>query len=131
MRIFLGFDAVTLYEGNNLSPNPADISSFDNNFLECDTVKRNIFRRKRKVITDIFTTDVDPGYKNIEKFRGGVQKYKMGSKDFLSSISFKLKHEKNQLVSFNGKSKTFRMPIKKIYLITINDKDKNEISIIS
>ena len=35
--------------------------------------------------------DVDPGYRYIEKFRGGVQWYMMVSKDIISSICFKLK----------------------------------------
>ena len=35
--------------------------------------------------------DVDPGYKYIEKFCGGVQWYMMESKDIISSICFKLK----------------------------------------
>ena len=58
--------------------------------------------------------DVDPGYKNIEKFRGGVQWYMMESKDIISSICFKLKNESNQSVSFNRQSITFRLPIKEI-----------------
>ena len=37
--------------------------------------------------------DVDLGYKDIEKFRGGVQWCKMESKDFVSSFNFKLKME--------------------------------------
>ena len=59
-------------------------------------------------------TDVDPGYKYIEEFRGGVQWYMMGSKDFISRISCKLKKENNRLVSFNGQSFTFRLPLKEI-----------------
>ena len=58
--------------------------------------------------------DVDPGYKYIEKFRGGVQWYMMESKDILSSICFTLKIENNQLVTFNGQSITFRLSIKEI-----------------
>ena len=58
--------------------------------------------------------DVDPGYKYIEKSRGGVQWYMMESKDNISSICFKLKNENNQLVSFNGQSITFRLSITEI-----------------
>ena len=58
--------------------------------------------------------DVDPEYKYIEKFRGGVQRYMMESKDIISSICFKLKNENNELVSFNGQSITFRLSIKEI-----------------
>ena len=35
--------------------------------------------------------DGDPAYKNVGKVRGYVQWYMMESKDFLSSITFKLK----------------------------------------
>ena len=42
--------------------------------------------------------DVDPGYKHIEKFRGGVQWLMMESKDIISSICFKLKNENGNLV---------------------------------
>ena len=56
--------------------------------------------------------DVDPGYKCIEKFRGGVQWYIMESKDNISSVCFKLKIENSQLVSFNGQSVTFCLSIK-------------------
>ena len=31
--------------------------------------------------------DVNPGYRYIEKFRGGIQWYMMESKDFISNIS--------------------------------------------
>ena len=55
--------------------------------------------------------DVDTGYKFIEKFRGGVQWYMMESKDIISSICFKIKNENGNLVSFKGKSLTFRLSI--------------------
>ena len=58
--------------------------------------------------------DVDHGYKYVETFRGGVQWYVMESKYIISSICFKLKSEKNQIVSFNGQSITFRLSIKEI-----------------
>ena len=53
-----------------------------------------IFRGKRSGIIHNFTIDVNPGYKNIEKFRGGVQWYMMKTKDFISSISSKFKKMK-------------------------------------
>ena len=37
--------------------------------------------------------DVHPGYKNLEKIRGGVQWYMMESGDIISSICFILKNE--------------------------------------
>ena len=58
--------------------------------------------------------EIDPGYENIEKFRGGIQWYMMGSKDIISNICFKLEKENSQQVSFNGRSKTFRLYIKEI-----------------
>ena len=64
--------------------------------------------------------DVDPVYKYIEKFRGGVLFYMMESKDIISSICFKLKKkENNQVVSFNGQSITFRLPTKEIRKIFV------------
>ena len=38
--------------------------------------------------------DVDPGNEYIEQICGGVQWYMMDTKDFISSISFKLKKGK-------------------------------------
>ena len=91
IRGLLGFDKTTIYEEYNLSPNPVDILSFDNMFLECSIAQGMIFRGKRSGIIHNFTMDVDPGYKYIEKFRCGVQWYMMESKDIISSICFKLK----------------------------------------
>ena len=47
IKDLLGFNARTLYEEYNLSPNPVDILSFDNIFLECDIAhcSRNDFQR--------------------------------------------------------------------------------------
>ena len=58
--------------------------------------------------------DVNPGYKYIENIRGGVQWFMMETKDIISSISFKIKNENRDLVSFNGQSITFRLSIKEI-----------------
>ena len=110
----LGFNKTTIFEEYNLSPNPVDILSFDNIFLECNIAQGMICKGKRSGIIHNFTMDVDPGYKYIEKFRGGVQWYMMESKDIISSIGFKLKNEYNQIVSFNGQSITFRLSIKEI-----------------
>ena len=110
----LGFNKTTIFEEYNLSPNHVHILSFDNIFLECNIAQGIIFKGKRSGIIHNFTMDVDPGYKYIEKFRGGVQWYMMESKDIISSICFKLKNEYNQIVSFNGQSITFRLSIKEI-----------------
>ena len=110
----LGFSKRTIYEEYNLSDNPVDILSFDNIFIETDTAQGMIFKGRRTGINHNFTMDVDPGYKYIEKFRGGIQWYMMEIKDFISSVNLKLKNENGNLVSFNGQSVTFRLSIKEV-----------------
>ena len=61
MRDLLGFNARTLYEEYNLSPNPFDILSFDSIFLECDIAHGMIFKGKRSRINHNFAMDVDLG----------------------------------------------------------------------
>ena len=114
IRGLLGFDNTTIFSEYNQSNNPVDILSFDNVFLQTDIAQGMIFRGKRCGIVHIFTMDFSPGYKYIEKFRGGIQWYMMDTKDFISSISFKLKNENNELVSFNGQLVTFRLTFKKV-----------------
>ena len=110
----LGFNKSTIYEEFNSSPNPVDMFSFDNIFIETNIAKGMIFKGKRTGIIVNFTMDVDPGYKYIEKCRGGVQWYMMDTKDVISSIKFKLKNENGNLVSFIGQSLTFRVSMKEI-----------------
>ena len=110
----LGFNKRTKYEEYNLSDNPVDIISFDNIFIECDIAQGMIFRGKRSGIIFNFVMDVDPGYRYIHKFHGGVQWYMLNTNDFISSINFKLKNENGDLVSFNGQSVTFRLSIKEV-----------------
>ena len=114
IKDLLGFIARTLNAEYTLSNNPVDILSFENIFIECNIARGMIFKGKRSGIIHNFTMDVDPGYKYIEKFHGGVQWYMMKSKDIFSSICFKLKSENEYLVSFNGQSLTFRLSIKEI-----------------
>ena len=57
---------------------------------------------------------VSPGYKYVCRFEGGIQWYMMESIDVIPGISFKLKNENNELVSFNGQSISFRLSIKEI-----------------
>ena len=52
-----------------------------------------VFKGKGREKTHIFTMDVDPGYKNIDKFTGGFQWYLTSSNVFISNIIFKLKIE--------------------------------------
>ena len=110
----LGFDETILFIEYNLSPNPVDILSFDNICIETDIAQGMNFKGRRSGIIHNFTMDVDPGYKYIEKFQGGVQWYMMETKVIISSISFRLKNENGNLVSFNGQSISFRLSIKEI-----------------
>ena len=114
IRDLLGFNKIIKYEENNLSLNPVDILSFDNIFFECVIVQGMIFQGKRSAIIHNCTMDVNSGYQYIEKIGSGVQWYLRESKDILSSVCFKLRNEKNQLVPFNGQSITFRLSIKEI-----------------
>ena len=68
----LGFNKTTIYGEYNLSPNPVDIISFDNTFLEGDIARGMIFRGKRSGIIHNCTKDVNPGYKYNKKIRCGV-----------------------------------------------------------
>ena len=101
IRDLLRFNKTNIYEEYNPSPKPVDILSFDKIFLMCNIAQGMIFKGKRSGKTHNFTMDVDPGFKNIKKFRGGVQLYLRESKDNISSICFKIKNENNQKVSFN------------------------------
>ena len=83
-------------------------------FFECDIAQGVIFKSKRLGIIHNSTIDVDPGYRYIEMFRGGVQWYMMESKDFTSSINYKLKSKNGKLVSFIGQAITLRLPINEI-----------------
>ena len=110
----LGFNKTTIYGDYNFLQTPVDIISFDKIFIETDVAQCMIFRGRRTRIIHNFTMDVNPGYKYIKKFRGGVQWYMLQSKDIISSFGFKLKNENNQLFSFNGQSITFRLSIKEL-----------------
>ena len=114
IRDLLGFNKNTIFDEYNQSPNPVNILSFDNIFLECNIAQGMIFKSKRSGIIHKFSLDISPGYKFVEKFRGGVQWYMLEPKDIISSICFKLKNENGELVSFNGESVTFRLSIKEI-----------------
>ena len=58
--------------------------------------------------------DVDPCYKFIEIFRGGVHWNMMESKDFTSNIIVRLKNENAKSVSFNRQTITFRLSNKEV-----------------
>ena len=114
IRDLLGFDARTLYEEYTPSNNPVDILSFDNIFIETNIAQGMIFRGRRSGIIFNWSMDINPGFKYVHKFRGGVKWYMVESKDIISSICFELKNENNQIVSFNCQSITFRLSIKEI-----------------
>ena len=89
IRNLIGFYETLLYKGYNLSDDPADFLSFDNIFLERDITEGMIFRGERSGVIHNFTIDVDPRYKYIEKFLGGVQWYVMSTRNFFSSNNLK------------------------------------------
>ena len=117
IRILLGFHETILYKEYLLSPNLVDIVSFDNIFLECDNAQGTILKGKRSGIIQSWTLTTVPDYKNVEKFAGGTSWYMMECKDFVSSISFKLKNGNINLISFNGQSITFRLSIMEVQLL--------------
>ena len=108
VRDLLGFNAVILEDEYNLSHKPVDIISFNNIFIECDIAKGMIFKGRRSGIIFNFTMAVDPGFNYIHRFDSGIQWYMLENKDFISSISFKLRKENGEVVPFNGQSITFR-----------------------
>ena len=91
LEIHLDFMRLYYTKNVNLSPNPVDILSFDNIFLEYDIAKGMIFKGKGSGIIHNWTMTVDPGYKYTIKFAGGITWYMTQSKDVISSIYFKLK----------------------------------------
>ena len=111
IRNLLGFHETMLFKEYTLSDNPVDILSFDNIFIHTDIAKGMIPKIKRSGTIHNFTMDVDPGYKNIDRFRGGVQWYMMESKNIISSLCFKLKNANNELVSFNGQNIYFTLSV--------------------
>ena len=114
IRDLSAFNASRIYEEYNLSPNIVDILSFDQVSIQSITAQGMIFKGKMSGLYHNFTMDVDPGYKYIKKFRGDVQWYMMKSEAFISSISIKLKNEKNDFELFNGQSIKFILSIKEI-----------------
>ena len=82
--------------------------------LETNIARGMFFKGKRSGIIHIWTITVDLGYKYVERFAGGISWYMMETKDVISIISFNLKKENIELVSFNGQSISFRKSIKDI-----------------
>ena len=61
------------------------------------------------------TLDVDPGYRKLETFIGGIRWYKTESKDFVSNISFELNIQNGKLKSLNGQTITFMFSINEFF----------------
>ena len=57
---------------------------------------------------------VNPAYKYVDCFAGGITWYMMNTHDFISSINFEIKNEIGELVSFNAQSVTFSLSIKEV-----------------
>ena len=82
IRDFLGSKPVLLHEEYNSSDSSLEFLSVDKISFELDFAQDMIFKGRRSGIFRNFTLDVDPAYKNSERFRGGVHWYMMQSKDF-------------------------------------------------
>ena len=114
IKTILGFDARKISKNYNLSFHPVDIISFDKIFVVCDIAQAMIINGKRTRVIHNCTIDVNPGYKYIEKFRGGIMWFMAENKDFISPINFRLRSKNGNLVSLNGQSVTFRFSIKEL-----------------
>ena len=102
IRDLIRFDSVVIYEKCNLSQNPVDLLWIDNIFFELDIAQGMALKGKRSGIIHNWTISVNPGYEQLEGFAGGISWYMRHSKDFILSISFKLKNENNEIVWFIG-----------------------------
>ena len=56
-----------------------------------------------------WTMIVDPAYKFIEKFQGGINWCMLKSKDFISGVNFIFINGNTEIVSFNRQSVTFKL----------------------
>ena len=61
---------------------------------------------------------VDHGFRYVEQFAAAFSWYVKESKDFISSVCFKLKNENKHLVSINGQIIGFRFSIREVYFST-------------
>ena len=62
------FHETILYKESNLSSNPVDVLSIDNNFLEFDIAKGMFYNKKRSGKIHNWTMTVNLGYKYVESF---------------------------------------------------------------
>ena len=117
IRDLLGFNKTSIYEKHNLSTNAVDKISFDNIFFESNIAQGVIFRGKRSGVIHNFTMTVNPGYKYVERFEGGISWFVTKNIHVISSINFRIKNENEISVSFNGQSITFRLSINGVLFI--------------
>ena len=110
----LGFKPTIVHDGCKLSHNPVDKLSIDYFLLECDIAQALILRGRRTGFVHNSTMPIDAAYKCVGNFHGVINWFMMSSKDFTSNINFKIKTEIGELVSFNGKSITFRLSSKEV-----------------
>ena len=71
----LGFEPKVIHDDCSKSDCPFDNLSSDNVLLTTDIAQVMIFKGKRSGNIHNLTMDVNPGYKYVGKFRGGVQWY--------------------------------------------------------
>ena len=93
-----------------------DILSFDNIFLECNIAQAILFGSKKSGNIHNFKMDVDPRYIYIYILKNFVVEYnaiRWNLKTLFQAFVSK-KIENGNLVSFNGQSIVFRLPIKAI-----------------
>ena len=86
IRSLLEFRETKFFKEYNLSDTPVDILPFDKIFLKCDIAKEMLFKGKSGNNIHNWTMRVDPGYKYVETFTGGVTWYMMESKDIILRI---------------------------------------------
>ena len=103
IRNLLDFNETILFKERSLSPNPVDILSNDIIFLERDIAKGRICKQKRSGINHIWTLEVNPGYKYVEFFVGGITGYTMETKMlfqvFLSNLKIKITNWYHSMVN--------------------------------
>ena len=102
LRDFVCLKPKLIHDEYNISYYPVVVLPFDKICLEIGVAHGMIFKGKRSETIHTFTVDVYPGYKNIEKFSGGVQWYMTERKNFISNISFSVKNKNGRIISFNG-----------------------------
>jgi hypothetical protein len=106
----LGFLPRVIMQPFNESDNKVNIISFDNIFIHCDIAQGMILNGKRSTIIHGFSFDVSPGFKYVEKFRGGLSYFDVrNSGNSINAIRFDFRNEHGKQISFNGDELTFHL----------------------